>query len=364
MIYNPVSQRNESTRKRHWIPVVLALSLILIVTTLFVPKNQAHKEAVPFSNRRLQACSPGNESCVAIVIQTDDYGMDNSWTLDQISTGETIANGGDYESNQEYTVDVPLHENDDYLFTMRDKNGNGMCCQEGEGSYLILSSDGQEIVRGDRFRDKVKVLYCVLLLPHFLDHLPHTRIFTYQVFHIIRIGYDPELEMDAVDVEWLDAHNTRRNSFHTIENDETFVPLKWSQSLKNDAADYIDHLLGDCNVDEIHPESGVEEGANLFGESGFSRKNALDDPEEVLRHWFDQKEGKGFHPSFSQIAWRGTQYVGCASGRTADGCERHVCRYVPPGNCRVDAYDDWLTSTLLDSTICGARCPDDGCYVV
>ena len=117
------------------------------------------------------------------MIKTDDYGMDNSWTLDQISTGEPIANGGDYESNQEYTVDVPLPENDDYLFTMRDKNGNGMCCQEGEGSYLMRRP--RDSSRRSFSRQGKSVVLCATVATLLGSSTPYSNL------HLSGIAYYP-----------------------------------------------------------------------------------------------------------------------------------------------------------------------------
>ncbi len=81
-------------------------------------------------------------------LETDDYGNETSWSILN-STGTTIAEGDDYQSNQTYTQIIELPQDDCYTFTINDEEGDGICCAYGEGSYSLTTNNVIIIEGGD-----------------------------------------------------------------------------------------------------------------------------------------------------------------------------------------------------------------------
>lgn len=230
-----------------------------------------------------------------------------------------------------------------FLFTIEDGYGDGIT---GDGYYAIFDKKRNEILRGRSGPFDIKT-------------------------HVIRVGYEPWHDMDGRCKNWLEAHNKRRLVFHH-QNNKTYVPLMWSNALKDLAQEHVDHMLEDCDH-KPHAEAGIQEGENVLGEKGVGRDNDLDPPEEVLKHWVDQKKGKRYpeNISLTQVYWRASKYVGCASGSLAypnnQYCERHVCMYATAGNCAMESYharkrNNWKIPALEEYSSCGYICPPDGCY--
>jgi hypothetical protein len=182
------------------------------------------------------------------------------------------------------------------------------------------------------------------------------------ITHNIIAGYDPE--MTEEDDQWLVAHNERRKKFHE-ENGKIFKPLFWSDSLKQAAANYAAAIAPTCQVTEKTDAFG--HNIAIVDLRNVTESRIL--PENVVHVMFDRKLalGLGFpdNREMTQIAWRGTRYVGCASlieeMATGHYCHLSVCKYSRPGNCFVNETN-WLERTLADRSTCGQMCPAEGCH--
>lgn len=92
---------------------------------------------------------------INLILTLDDYGSDVTWELVS-SAGILLYDGGPYADGSNGTVDSVAFclTNDCYIFTIRDVFGNGLCCADGEGGYVIRDvygtvygeSDGQYTV--------------------------------------------------------------------------------------------------------------------------------------------------------------------------------------------------------------------------
>ena len=58
------------------------------------------------------------------------------------------------------------------------------------------------------------------------------------------LPFNPKISTTKRDTEWLESHNTRRKSWHK-RHGETYVPLKWSNALKNESKKFAEKLLRD-----------------------------------------------------------------------------------------------------------------------
>lgn len=129
--------------------------------------------------------------------------------------------------------------------------------------------------------------------------------------------------------ELLAAHNRARA--------EHCAPaLQWSAELEAFAADWATRLRDrGCAMEH---RQGSPHGENLSYRFPAGSGSA----ENVVGAWVDERRLYDFsNPGFSmktghftQVVWRGTQALGCATVRCGDQAELWVCNYSPPGNMR------------------------------
>lgn len=87
---------------------------------------------------------------VTIDILTDNYGVETSWTLKNMCSGEEVESGGSYASNTHYVTTHCLPGPARYEFTITDTWGDGICCSYGQGSYEV-TVDGVSVKEGGDF---------------------------------------------------------------------------------------------------------------------------------------------------------------------------------------------------------------------
>lgn len=95
---------------------------------------------------------------VDLYLKLDNYPGETTWTL-KTAGGSTIASGGPYSTpGQTITQTFNLTAND-YIFTIFDSYGDGICCSYGQGSYS-LTSGGTTIVSGGSFGSSEATNFC------------------------------------------------------------------------------------------------------------------------------------------------------------------------------------------------------------
>lgn len=284
------------------------------------------------------------EYCVTVEVLTDKFGKrETAYSFSSKPKNKSEEpviyisyEVGELENEQLYSDTVCLPAGD-YELVVED-SFRGLCCTSGQGYYAV-KVDEQEILYGGSYLNFRGT----------------------SVTHDIRLGDDDVSDRAN---EWLIAHNTRRETFHTNEGTE-YKPLVWSDALEKDADNWLDEILTDC---KLVRENGLIEGENLsFRKVGAARDTEV--PENILKRWVDLKQGKTYptNASLTQAMWRATRYLGCSDGskKLSDGsiCYASICRYARAGNCQMGKYqDDWKEPTLADRTTCGPVCPDDGCH--
>lgn len=88
-------------------------------------------------------CSAG-----AFSLTTDNYGLETSWSIDDAS-GSTLYSGSGYSNSTNYSEAVCLDDGD-YVFTIDDSYGDGICCTQGSGFYSLVVA-GQTVASGGEF---------------------------------------------------------------------------------------------------------------------------------------------------------------------------------------------------------------------
>jgi hypothetical protein len=82
-------------------------------------------------------------------LTTDNYGGETSWTL--MSGTQSFASGSGYNSARNYVISKCIPENKSYTFEIKDTWGDGICCLQGTGKY-VLRKNGVKIAEGGQFQ--------------------------------------------------------------------------------------------------------------------------------------------------------------------------------------------------------------------
>ncbi|MUV02781.1 T9SS type A sorting domain-containing protein [Flavobacterium rakeshii] len=91
-----------------------------------------------------------NTQELTVTILTDGYGDETIWAV--LDANENpVTFGGQYNNNTMYTETVELEASQCYTFVIIDQNGDGMCCQFGEGYYEVTTTDGTVVASGGSF---------------------------------------------------------------------------------------------------------------------------------------------------------------------------------------------------------------------
>jgi len=116
---------------------------------------------VPTTSQPVSPPTSGPDSCVnfKIAVTTDHFGYETSITLINQNYGKIRLFGGDYASDASFE-EIACLTNGRYLFTISDSYGNGICCNEGNGSYS-LTLDGETLKQGGQFGESETVSFDV-----------------------------------------------------------------------------------------------------------------------------------------------------------------------------------------------------------
>jgi len=108
----------------------------------------------------------GGNNCAAanltLNITFDNYPEETGWTL-KTSTGTTVASNSYSTANPDgssITETINNLATGDYIFTMTDSYGDGICCSYGNGSYTLSSTVGT-IVTGGSFASSEVTNFCI-----------------------------------------------------------------------------------------------------------------------------------------------------------------------------------------------------------
>mmetsp|Transcript_10489 Transcript_10489/g.19070 ORF Transcript_10489/g.19070 Transcript_10489/m.19070 type:complete len:375 (-) Transcript_10489:232-1356(-) len=303
-----------------------------------------------------------DEQSFRLDLSTDNYGFENRWKLlKNTSNGPREVYSGpparrNYARNARY-IGVYCLTPGTYKFVITDLFKDGMCCAFGQGKYVGYLENEQVFSSPDDGEDEDWERRS-----HRFDIVPNKNSDE-------DLPFDPKIGtgLTSRDQDWLDSHNSRRQEWHEWYG-KTYIPLNWSNALKEESQIWAQKLADDCAL-KHDPNNG--HGENLALNQGTGQWGEMKSTEAILIR-FVEKEADDEYPAnghLTQVLWRSTKYVGCADASSPYGtgtCRAQVCRYTRPGNCNMARYrsnggDWWLTPMLMDESFCGNECPPDGC---
>ena len=178
-----------------------------------------------------------------IELFTDSFGRDTRWSIQDSETMAIIAqSSGEYRQNTAYVLPSPtssycLTPGECYIFTITDRQGDGMCCDFGMG-YFRINLDGTLIYEGGDFQDKDVVEFCVPYESHDTLHPsvsptdPPTRVPTIESTAAPTASISPTEECvddpdfrfknsDKKDCDWVkDKRKNKRKRTCKKDNDD------------------------------------------------------------------------------------------------------------------------------------------------
>jgi pathogenesis-related protein 1 len=149
-------------------------------------------------------------------------------------------------------------------------------------------------------------------------------------------GAEPGVSSFADAQVYVDAHNAVRAAVKEPAGYsgswQSVPPVAWSDEVATTALAWAKHLRDtkDCGLEHA---AGSGYGENLAAGTNVDAERAVD-------MWASEIDDYSYSPEYAfendtghytQIVWRGTEHIGCASA-ACSGSNVVVCRYDPPGN--------------------------------
>jgi len=164
-------------------------------------KELAEEGHSVFHPRSTNGCQSGLYK-LKVEILTDKFGGDTAWSLIEDSSGNVIYNVKEntYKKYSLEVVEICVNAGK-HTFQISDNFGDGVCCQQGNG-YVKVYLDDREIL-------------------HIIQQFKNLSL-------KINVGYDPTMKMTERDFLYLEAHNRRREIWHTRYN-TTYAPREFGR---------------------------------------------------------------------------------------------------------------------------------------
>lgn len=102
------------------------------------------------------------ETKVHLTLNFDAYPEEISWEIKD-ENGETMIAGGPFDEtppNSTVSKEICL-EFGCYFFVMHDSYGDGLCCNQGNGAFLLQNEQGQILAEGTRFEHNLVTSFCL-----------------------------------------------------------------------------------------------------------------------------------------------------------------------------------------------------------
>jgi len=116
------------------------------------------EESVRFGICNDNVCEDGNIP-VNVMINFDKYPKETKWSIRNDCTGEVVYTGGNkYDEVEPLNVTRCLFPAK-YTFTILDSEGDGICCDFGEGNYKVTYNNYEGFARSGQFKSSESISF-------------------------------------------------------------------------------------------------------------------------------------------------------------------------------------------------------------
>lgn len=169
-----------------------------------------------------------DQQTVYVSLTLDDFGMETTWMI-KTETGTVLATGGPYPKKKKGKVvrDTVCVIDGCYVFEISDSDGDGICCNYGQGSYLLQDSTGNVIGSGSQFDTLEVVDFC---LPEMDDDDNNNEAGCEAINFVENTVITYGTNQDAGTVSLLTGGNgflLQDNAWKAIAIDYTMTPQTW-----------------------------------------------------------------------------------------------------------------------------------------
>jgi len=109
-----------------------------------IPTQQPTTSPSMVPTQQPLSCNLNIEDEMYVLITTDVYGEETSWTLTKDCEGTVLYNGNGYSSNSKYETQACVPKvslGSSYNFVINDSYNDGICCDFGNGGYSVSIGD-------------------------------------------------------------------------------------------------------------------------------------------------------------------------------------------------------------------------------
>ena len=99
---------------------------------------------------------------LTLTLTLDNYPSETSWVIRDSTTGNILASGNNYQNSNTTVVENFCLNAGCYEFVIYDSYGDGICCNYGNGSFLLQNDEtGQTIAEGGNFGSSDTTAFCL-----------------------------------------------------------------------------------------------------------------------------------------------------------------------------------------------------------
>ncbi|KAL3804220.1 hypothetical protein ACHAW5_011140, partial [Stephanodiscus triporus] len=256
-------------------------------------------------HRALKQCGQ-HQRVFFVSLLTDNRAYETSFKL--IGPNDDIialapANGQTFQANTQYSFQYCVNIGYNYRWRLEDSAGDGLCCQNGKGTYRYGIDDNVKF-RSNQEKTFTTVGVHTFKVPKRSSNSNSggsgssgSSGGSGSNGSSSNSGAIASSKNDDGGVErddaWLLAHNVRRKKYHE-QWGKTYVPLKWSPMLANQARQWANKLLDHCDAVHVPHESGISEGENMAKNIGSGDNGELKTTDQILNKWVEMEMGDGY----------------------------------------------------------------------
>jgi len=136
---------------------------------------------------------------IELTLNTDNFPAETTWNFKDVD-GNILYTGGPYiegqDENSTFTQLLSLDTSGCFSFEIEDSFGDGICCNEGSGSYELRDTDGNIIISGANYgAGEVTLLSNALLSTQTYFSTDHISVFPNPASSSLRINLSEQTDL-------------------------------------------------------------------------------------------------------------------------------------------------------------------------